>query len=400
MTRFSPTVYALAAFLALAGSSIASAQPASTAADPLAANAALFYWRAFALMPKLDEKQENAVAQYSAMDAKGVRAIDDSLEPVAKLSDPAMQELHRAAKQPRCVWATPVEDGVATLLPQVSKARELSRLAMFRARWNVAHGKTAEGVDDLIDAMTLARHLAAEPILINLLCTFTIENVADNVAAAELNRMGTAELRIFAEKLDSLPPGATTRQAVLGERDLFIDPIIRVLSQPDGKEKMFQEFGDVDAGDPSVKALKALSREQLLEGAKGVRPLYDKLAALMDQPLADVKKNEEKLAAWLADPSLSEPTRAMAKMILPGYSGVMKADVRYKLCLRLLRAAVAVKLEGPEALSNPAYHDPFANAPFQYEKLGDGFRLQSKTPNPKTGKPLALKTGKGFIGLL
>jgi hypothetical protein len=400
MTRFSLTVCAFAAFLALAGSSIALAQSPSAAADPLAANAALFYWRAFALMPKLDEKQENAVAQQSAMDAKELRPLDDSLDPVVKLSDPAMRELHRAAKQPRCVWATPVEDGVATLLPHVGKARELSRLAMFRARWDFAHGKPAEGVDDLIDAMTLARHLAAEPILINLLCDYTLETVANNVAAAELNRMGTAELKIFAEKLDSLPPGATTKQAVLGERDLFLDPVVRTLSQPDGKEKMFQEFGDGNANDPATNALRALSREQLLEGAKGVRPLYDKLAALMEQPLADVKKNEEKLAAWLADPSLNEPTRAMAKMILPGYTGVMKANVRYRLCLSLLRAAVAVKLEGPEALSNPAYHDPFANAPFQYEKLGDGFRLQSKTPNPKTGKPLALEAGKGFIGLL
>jgi hypothetical protein len=399
MTRFSLTVCTLAAFLALAGSSIALAQPAPAATDPLAANAALFYWRAFALVPKLDEKQENAVARQSAMDAKELRPLDDSLAAVTKLSDPAMRELHRAARQPRCVWATPIEDGVATLLPHVSKARELSRLAMFRARWNFAHGKPAEGVEDLVDAMTLARHLAAEPILINLLCDHTLETIASNVAAVELNRMGTAELRVFAEKLGSLPPAVMPRQAVLGERDLFIDPIIRVLSKPDGKEKMFQAFGDVDASDPAIKALKSLSREQLLEGAKGVRPLYDKLAALMDQPIADVEKNEEKLAAWLADPALNEPTRAVAKMILPGYGAVIRADVRYKLCLTLLRAAVAVKLEGPETLSNPAYHDPFAKAPFLYEGLGDGFRLQSKTPNPETGKPLVLETGKGFIGL-
>jgi hypothetical protein len=399
MTRFSLTVCTLAAFLAIAGSSIAMAQPAPAATDPLAANAALFYWRAFALLPKMSEKLENAMLRYSDRDAKDAHAFDDSLAPLVEQTDPVMQELHRAAKQPRCVWATPVEDGVATLLPHVSKARELTRLAMFRARWSFAHDKPAEGGDTLIDTMTLARHLAAEPILINLLCAFSIENAADNVAVAELNRMGTAELRIFAEKLDSLPPTVMPRQAVLGERDLFIDPIIRVLSKPDGKEKMFQAFGEVDANDPAIKALKSLSREQLLEGAKGVRPLYDKLAALMDQPIADVKKNEEKLAAWLADPALNESARAMAKVTLPGYGAVIRADVRYKLCLRLLRAAVAVRLEGPEALSNPAYHDPFANAPFQYEKLGDGFRLTSITPNPKTDKPLILETGKEFIGL-
>jgi hypothetical protein len=47
-------------------------------------------------------------------------------------------------------------------------------------------------------------------------------------------------------------------------------------------------------------------------------------------------------------------------------------------------------------LSNPAYHDPFAKAAFQYEKLDGGFRLQSKTRNPRTDKPMTLETGAGF----
>jgi hypothetical protein len=394
MARFSLSLYGLAAALALATASVGMAEAAPTARDPLAANAALFYWRAFASLPEFDKKQEQAL-----MDALDLKSVDDSLGAVVKLGEPALRELHRAARQPRCVWGTPIEDGISTLLPQASKARALGRLALGRARWNFAHGKPAEGVDDLIDAMTLARHIGGDRILITLLVDYSIETMADNVAAADINRMGPAELRQFAEKLDHLPAAVTVGQAVLGERDMFLDPAIRLLSKPGGKEKLFEQFGAVDANDPVVKTLKGMSREQLLEGAIGVRPLYAKLAALMELPPAEMKKNEEKVAAWMADPSLNEPTRTLAKMVLPGIVAV-KAEIRYKLYLALLRAAIAVQRQGPDALSNPAYYDPFAKAAFQYEKLGDGFRLQSKTPNPTTGKPLALQTGKGLIGVM
>jgi hypothetical protein len=389
MTRISLSlcILALTAVLAVSSAALAQLPPP----DLLAANAALFYWRAFAVLPTLDNKQEDALT--NAIDLK---PLDASLASAVKLGEPAMRELHRAAQQPRCAWATPTEDGVATVLPHAGKARELGRLALARARWNFANGKPAAGVDDLIDAMTLARHTGGDRILITLLVDYTLETLAVKVAVADLNRMGPAELRQFAEKFDRLPPIINVSQAVLAERDMFLDPIIKLLSQPGGKEKVFEQFGGLPGNDPVTQALRGMSREQLLEGVIGVRPYYDKLAKLMEQGHSQMKKNEETVAKWLADPNLKEPTRTMAKMVLPGIAA-LKAEVRYKLSLALLRAAIAVQLEGPEALSNPAYHDPFANAPFQYEKLTGGFRLQSKTPNPVTNKPLALETGKGMV---
>jgi len=394
MTRFSLSLYGLTIAATLAAASVGLAQTAPPTADPVAANAALFYWRAFSLLPNLDKKQEKLLEK--AVEAE---PVEEALGEVVKLSEPSLRELHRGARQPRCVWATPIEDGVSTLLPHAGKTRQLARIALARAHWNFSRGKPAEGVDDLIAAMTLARHIGADPILITLLVDYAVETMADNLAAADMNRMGPAETKQFAEKFDRLPPATTVSQAVLGERDIFLDPIIKLLSKPGGKEKMFEQFGIVDANDPVIKALKGMSREQLLEGAVGMRPLYEKLAALMELPLSKTGKDEEKVSAWLADPSVKETTRTMAKTLLPGIVA-LKAEVRQKLCLALLKAAVAVQQHGPEALSNPAYHDPYANAAFQYEKLKDGFRLRSKTPNPRTGKPMSLETGKGLIGMM
>ena len=75
---------------------------------------------------------------------------------------------------------------------------------------------------------------------------------------------------------------------------MFLDPPIRLLSKPGGKEKMFQQFGEPTPNDPVVRPLKGMSRKQLLEGAIGVRPFYEKLAALTEQCPLGVEKNKEK----------------------------------------------------------------------------------------------------------
>ena len=218
---------------------------------------------------------------------------------------------------------------------------------------------------------------------------------------ADMNRIGPAELKRFAEKLDRLPPATTMRQAILGERDFFLDPLIDDLSKPGGKEKAFAQFGILDFNDPHLdpdyKAIKKMSSEQLLEGAIGVRPFYEKMAALTELPPSEFKRIKEQVEADLADPHMKETTRTIAKMILPAIVPAMQNEARHKLQLAMLKAAIAVQLQGPEALSNPAYLDPFAKAAFQYEKLDGGFRLQSKTPNPRTDKPITLEIGKGLI---
>ena len=158
MTRFPLLLCGLALAVALAAASIGLAQTAPGKADPLAANAALLYWRAFAVLPKLDEKQDKTLVDVWCY----LKPVEDSLGPIVKMSAPALRELHRGAQQPRCVWGTPIGDGMSTLIPHGQKARELARLAVVRARWNFAHGKPAEGVDDLTDALTLARNIGTD----------------------------------------------------------------------------------------------------------------------------------------------------------------------------------------------------------------------------------------------
>lgn len=391
MTRFAILFCGFAAVAAFTAASIGLAETPATTADPVAANAALFYWRAFALLPTLDEKQNKLV-----QDVLDMKPVEEELGSVVKWSASPLRELHRGAKQPRCVWALAHEDGIGMLLPHAGKARELARIAVVRARWNFSHGKSAEGVDDLIDAMCLARGVGSDPILMTLFVDYAIESMVQNAAATEMNRMGPVELKQFAEQLKRLPPATTIRQAVLGDRDIFLESLINNLSKADGKEKVFAQYGISDSNDPFVRALKEMSRERILEGAVGARPFYEKLATLMETPPSEINGINEKVAAALADPHVKEMTRIIIKANMSPFIPAKQSEVRQQIRLALLQAAIAVQQQGPEALSNPVYHDPFAKAAFQYDKVNGEFRLQSKTPNPRTGKPITLEVGKGL----
>lgn len=391
MNRFPLLLCALAAAATISAASGSPAQtaPASaTSTDPLAANAALFYWRSFVLLPNLNETQEKALDA-----ALKDGPADEQTAEVVRLSEPVLRELHRATRQPRCVWGTPTEDGIFTLLPHAGKARMAAKLAVARAHWNFLHGKPAEGVDDLIAAMTLARRIGGEKILITLLVDYAIESQAEQVAAVDLPRMGPAELKQFAAKLDQLPRAITMREAILEDKRMFLGSALRELASPGGKERLLNAFDNPN--DPTLKVFKELSQEQLREGLLGLEPVYEKVAAMTELSPSEIKNAEERLRA---DPNLKGPARTLAQLLLPPIMPATQNEAIFRLRLALLKAAIAVQEQGPEALSRPANQDPFTKTPFAYEKTGGGFRLESKTANPKTGKPIVLETGKGLSG--
>src|SRR4051794_1018902 len=124
-----PFVLALAATFA-AGALL----PAAEQTPPASGNAALKYWTAFGLLPKLDKDQEKL------LDDVATAPLDDTARKLADVAGPSLLYLHRGAAIPQCDWALNMEDGVNLWLPPLAKARELSRLACLRARLHFAAG--------------------------------------------------------------------------------------------------------------------------------------------------------------------------------------------------------------------------------------------------------------------
>ena len=139
---------------------------------------------------------------------------------------------------------------------------------------------------------------------------------------------------------------------------------------------------------PNLKALGDVPAEQVRDGAIALRPVYDKIAAMMDLPPAEMKGPDSLLAG------LSQPARVLGMGLLPAAMACRKNEVAHQTRLATLRAAIAVVRGGPDQLKAESLKDPYASGPFSYEKTAGGFRLVSKTLD-RQGKPVTLEVGPG-----
>ena len=222
----------MALALALPGASSAAAEaPTPDVGHDLAANAALQYWQAFALMPALDKDQEKLLQDWNKvpLDAAALKLIAASEE--------SRRYLLRGAKLRGCDWGLDYEDGIGLLLPHLNKARELARLAALHARRELEQGHVEAAAEDATAILALARHVGSEPIVISILVRYSIEAIAVDVLAAYLPEMQALAPGIVST-YEALPPGATLQRAYLTmEKELTLRWLVRKLREAEAREK-------------------------------------------------------------------------------------------------------------------------------------------------------------------
>ena len=360
--------------------------PAEALADEavLANNAALTYWRAFALLPKLDDDQQAAVRR--SLDRPG--PVDEKLIPIIKSTEPSLKELHRAAKMPSCVWGTAFDEGVHAMMPHFSKARELSRLACLRAQLRFEQGQAAGAIEDATAVMALGRHAATDKVLISVLVDYAIERQAVRLIAAYLPTLESDALNGLSRNLDALPAGVTAHDAILAEKEVFLGWAIRELAKEGAKEKLLQFLANSD--DPAVAPFKGLSPAQVRKSLIDLRAFYDKLAKIALLPPDKVTKAEADLKA---DPGLEGPAAKLAKMLPPAAAASRQNEAAYQARLAMLKTAIAVAQHGRQALKRKEHRDPFGDGPFKYSAFEGGFELTSKLTD-RQGEPVSLTVGR------
>lgn len=382
---FRLSMIALTISAALIGPVQAWAEPPKAEAV-LAKNAALTYWRAFALLPKLDDDQQEALRKLESIDRLG--PLDKKLIPVVESSGASLKELHRAAAMPSCDWGLAVEDGLNAMMPHLSMARELSRMARLRAQLRFEQGQAAGAIEDATAVMALGRHAGSDGLLISLLIDYAVERQAIRLIAAYLPKLDSDALEKLSRKLDELPAAKTPHEAILTEKEVFLEWAIRELAKEGAKEELLQFLQSSD--DPAVKAFKGLSPAQLRKSLIELRAFYDKLAEIVLLPPEKVKKAEAEL---IADPGLERTAAKIAEGLAPAVAASRQAQAVYQTRLAMLRAAVAVADQGRQALSRKDHQDPFGGGPFKYAPFDGGFELTSKLTDRK-GEPVSLTVGR------
>jgi hypothetical protein len=361
----------------------AGAAPAADAPD-LNANAALKYWRAFASLPRLDEKEQEKLP---------TMPLDARAKEIVASGEAALHELHNGAAVRDCAWGLTSKDGIAARIPECQATRQLAALARLRIRLRAEEGRFSEALDDAAATLTLARHIALDGTIVGVLVGIAIEATVMEALAPDLPRFPAPDLKAFARRLGQLPAGGSVAAALReGEEKGFLDWFVARVKERPGRDQLLELLERIQADErvPNVKeqartflASCGGTAQGVLEKAEAARPFYAEWSKKMDLPPA---KFEEE---WAKEQKALE-TNPVLKVLAPALGKCRQAEARREAKRALLAAALAVVADGPAALT--AHPDPFGQGPFEMTRFDGGFELRSHLTSE--GKPIALTVGR------
>jgi hypothetical protein len=380
-------------------------------------NAAILYMYATLLMgPDAEDKADKALEAYDGKNMARFNNLADSLE-----NHSVLEELDLAGRCENCDWEFPWhEEGLGTLLPQLSPLRTLGRILKVRALREIDQGK----IDDAVQTMRLGYEMAdkvgEKGVLVCGLISMSISLNMNDCLEQLMNRPDAPNLYWALS-------GFPNRQAVLsasidGESQWWVNAIPNLAQAWRGEDISAQQWhamldylhSTVGGSHPNVSdVVKATSPELMRqaqeqyaqthhitpEQAAGVDPIIVVGTFYLSQ-LQIARDNAFKLRG------LAVPTRiAMSKKAHDDFEKLMREQpanpflqtlsdfhgiyVRFARIDRLLAALTTVEAIRSYAAANNG------ELPAQLSDITD-------TPvplNPATGEPFEYRTDNGTATL-
>jgi hypothetical protein len=362
-------VLIIAAFLSLAAHVNADEEWRPITKDSYKPNAALQYWQAFSFMSDIAKEDRDLISKGYANIPEAKRAtLAKSLETVARF-------LNRGADAPGCNWGLDFKrDGPATLMPHLSKVRDLARAGCLVAREQFQRGDHINALDTVFAVMALARHTCGgDGSLISKLVEGSIMNMAFDVLSQELPALPRELLEGLARRFEKLPNELSLLDVFRSEREMGM--WLQKNWDADALKNMFE--------DTQVKGMQVILADAQMRDAefKALNEAYDEM-----ERLATVSYDKAEAQAQHVD--VKKKSGILAQMLLPAVFSTRKAVEISKTRSALIHAAVRVCLKNEVALND--LPDPYGGK-FTYTKLPTGFELTSTLITD--GKPVSMKFG-------
>jgi hypothetical protein len=348
------------------------------------ANAALNYFRAYAALhqavnlppelPALLEKYETV-------------PLDQQVSTLILAAEDALREMHHGANLRQCEWKVSVQDGMVADTSHRGVARELVALAGLRARLRFSVGKSSEAVDDLLTAITLARHLSVDGSLTSALVAYTLERGPVNILARHLPQLNSSQIEQVKSRYNSLPPSAKMSDVVLSHQKISRGMIMGLLEGAQERQEVIKRL-------TNLSAFREGGATEFLDGCGGtVVGVREKVGQLTPHYLEWAGwfnlSPEEFEKRYKADALRLEKNNLAFKFLTPAINKARWAEAYHQTRQALLRAALDVQQSGRKALTQQV--DPYSGKPFEYLEAKNGFILRSQL---KDGNhPLAIKAG-------
>jgi hypothetical protein len=348
-----------------------------------AKNAAVKYLRADASLRQSYALPPDAAAKLQKALESPLDADDEKLVAAA---DEALVEFRYGASIKRCDWVMSAEDGAFANTSHRGAIKELVAVAGIRSRLRFRDGNTQGAMEDALAAMAAARHLSVDGSLASVLIAYKLENSAAGILAQNLHRLASPQLHELANGLSNLPGGSNLGAALESEklsRNEFLTLAQNAKTRDELIEQLLQNI-------PVLQSNRELAA-QIIDGCGGSvkgfvncvdqqRSFYESWAPRFTLP---PEQFEKAFKVEFTELSKKNPVVRQFTPALPRFRWV-EADQQTRRAL--LQAAIAVRLEGPEALNQ--HSDPYDKRPFTYTVVDGGFRLESRLTDD--GIPISL----------
>jgi hypothetical protein len=346
-------------------------------------NAAVKYLRANASLRQSYALPPDGVAKLQKALESPLDVEDEKLVAAA---DEALVEFHHGATIQRCDWVMSTEDGPFANTAHRGAIKELVAVAEIRARLRFRDGDTPGAIDDALAAMAAARHLSVDGSIASVLFANKLENSATGVLVQNLLRLSPTQLQELASGLNALPSGSSLSAAFESEK-LNRNELIAVVQNAKNRDELIDHLlHDI----PALQSNKELAT-QIVDGCGGSVKGY---VNCVDQqhsfyvswaPRFKLPPEQFENTYKIEYDELSK-TNPVLRQFTPALPRIRWAEAYEQTRRALLHAAIAVQLEGPNALNKQL--DPYDKKPFTYTPVDGGFRLESRLTDG--GIPISL----------
>jgi hypothetical protein len=194
-------------------------------------------------------------------------------------------------------------------------------------------------------------------------------------------------------RIDALPPFGSISEGLMTCEKETLDWFIHKVKGTKNKEDLlaFVSFVGISEGknremDEKARAfLKECggTAEGVIKFAKEALPSYAATARILDLPANEFAKQFQ-------DESTKQAGNPVYQVFFPAIAKVRQSKERADVRRALLSAAIAVQLDGQDALKN--HSDPVGGGRFEYTPFQGGFELRSKLKG-QDGKNVMLMVG-------
>lgn len=335
-------------------------------------NAAVKYLRADASLRQAYALPPDAVAMLQKALESPLNVEDEKLVAAA---DEALIEFHHGATIDRCDWVMSAEDGPLANTAHRGAIEELVAVAGIRSRLRFRDGNTPGAMDDALAAMAAARHLSVDGSVASVLFAYKLEDSIAGVLVRNLLRLSPAQLRELASGLNALPSGSDLGTALKSEK-LSRNELLAIAQNRKTRDELIEQLLH---NIPVLQSNRALAAE-IVDGCggsvKGFINCVDQQHFLYESWVPRFTLPPEQFEkAYKAEFDELSKTNPVVRQFTPALWRFRWAEAYEQTRRSLLHTAIAVRLEGPNALNQ--HFDPYNKKPFSYTAVDGGFRLES-----------------------